>query len=250
MNRHSSNLSLFLVEDDEELAQMVADFLRAEAFDVETERDGLRAVERALSAPFDAVILDIGLPGLDGISVCRRIRSRFTGVILMLTARGDEIDEVISLEVGADDYMTKPVRPRALLSRLRLHLRRQQPDRPDSLTPFEQALEVNGLKIDPANRRVFICEPTSPSVEGSELLETEIELTTAEFDLLWFLAQRAGSVVSRQEIYLDVQGIPYDGLDRSIDLRVSRLRKKLNDDPACPERIKSVRGVGYLLTVS
>ncbi|WP_153559112.1 response regulator transcription factor [Roseimaritima sediminicola] len=222
---------ILLVEDDCELAGMVADFLSEHGFAVTIESDGLAAAQRIPAQTYDALVLDIGLPGLDGISVCRQVRSAFQGPILMLTARGDEIDEVVALEVGADDYMSKPVRPRALLARLRVHLRRvEQP----ALGPPAARVVVNGLSVDPASRNV--------QVDGRSL-----DLTTAEFDLLWLLASRAGQVVDRQCLYQELHGLRYDGLDRSIDLRVSRLRKKIGDDPNHPSRIKSVRGVGYLL---
>ncbi len=222
---------LLLVEDDVELSSMVAEFLSQNGFEVKTESDGAKAAERLINEDFDVAVLDIGLPNMDGISVCRAVRSHFSGPILMLTARGDEIDEVVSLEVGADDYLTKPVRPRVLLARLRVHLRRSS-DTPSASQP--SLIEVDGLAIDASSRSVF-------------LDSVPIELTTAEFDLLWLLAANAGSVVDREVIYQELHGVRYDGLDRSIDLRVSRLRKKIGDDPNLPQRVKSVRGVGYIL---
>ena len=221
---------VLLVEDDRELATMVADFLSSHAFEVMIEGDGNVAAQRIISEPFDVIVLDIGLPGMDGISICRKVRADFEGPILMLTARGDEIDEVVALEVGADDYMSKPVRPRALLARLRVHLRRTSHAGSTSTT----RVEVDGLNVDSASRLVSIGDHS-------------IELTTAEFDLLWLLAKNAGNVISREQLYEELHGVKYDGLDRSIDLRVSRLRKKIGDDPNHPRRIKSVRGVGYLL---
>jgi DNA-binding response OmpR family regulator len=222
---------LLLVEDDRELASMVADFLSSHGFKVLVEGDGNLAAQRIVSEQYDVVVLDIGLPGMDGISICRSVRADFDGPILMLTARGDEIDEVVALEVGADDYMSKPVRPRALLARLRVHLRRAEASATSASTT---KIEVSGLCVDSSNRNVHVDE-------------LPIDLTTAEFDLLWLLARNAGSVISRDDLYQELHGLRYDGLDRSIDLRVSRLRKKLGDDPIHPRRIKSVRGVGYLL---
>lgn len=230
MNSAAKTIRLLLVEDDSSLAAMVRDFLNENGFDVSIEGNGLRAIERVLSEKYDVLVLDIGLPGTDGISICREVRSQFPGPILMLTARGDEIDEVIAIEVGADDYLSKPVRPRALLARLHMHLRRSAVERPIELS----LIEVHGLRIDASSRTV-------------QLDAQKIDLTTAEFDLLWLLASHAGTIVQRSTIYKELLGMPYDGLDRSIDLRVSRLRKKLGDDPANPTRIKSVRGVGYLL---
>ncbi|MEO8270054.1 MAG: response regulator transcription factor [Aureliella sp.] len=222
---------VLLVEDDLPLAEMVRDFLSGEDYQVLIEGNGRQAAARIASESFDVVVLDIGLPGMDGFEVCRSVRPHFTGPIIVLTARGDEMDEVIALEVGADDFVRKPVRPRALLARLRSHLRRS-----DIPVNYEQRQEVvvDDLRIDEGSRNVY-------------LRGESIELSTAEFDLLTYLARRAGQVVPRKEIYLELLEIPYDGLDRSIDLRVSRLRRKLGDDPVSPERIKSIRGVGYLL---
>ncbi len=224
---------ILLVEDDAELASMVADFLTPHGFAVLIEGRGDRAVERIHLELHDAVILDVNLPGLDGFSVCRTVRSRFTGPILILTARGEELDEVVGLEVGADDYIAKPVRPRVLLARLRAHLRKVTAADNDA---YNRRIMIGTLRIDAGRRTV-------------ELMGQEIELTTAEFDLLWLLAENVGQVVSRSDIYQRLHGLKHDGADRSIDLRVSRLRKKLGDDPINPQRIKSVRGVGYLLSV-
>ena len=154
------------------------------------------------------------------------------------TLFADEIDEVVCLEVGADDYIAKPVRPRALLARLKLHLRRGDSQ---DLPTESSKLEIDGLIIDSTSRTV-----RQKTESGDENI---LSVTTAEFDLLLFLMQRAGEVVGRNEIYEQIQGIAYDGVDRSIDLRVSRLRKKLGDDPGSPKRIKSVRGVGYIFAV-
>ena len=221
---------LLLVEDDLPLANMVRDFLVEQGFSVTIETDGRRAVEAIERQNYDAVVLDIGLPGMDGFEVCRSVRPTYAGPIIVLTARGEEIDEVIALEVGADDFMAKPVRPRALLARLKVHLRRG-----DALAPTDmEAVVVGDLRIEESSRNVTVAGEV-------------IELTTAEFELLLYLARRAGTVVERKSVYIDLLEIPYDGLDRSIDLRISRLRKKLNDDPHQPARIKSVRGVGYLM---
>jgi DNA-binding response OmpR family regulator len=223
MSQESPNHRLLLVEDDAPLASMVADFLSSHGFDVSVEGRGDTAVDRIIAENPDAVILDINLPGLDGFSVCRAVRRDYRGAIIMLTARGEEVDEVVGLEIGADDYMAKPVRPRALLARLRTHLRR--------VTPAEQAskpITVGSLVVDAARRSV-------------EMDGVTVDLTTAEFDLLNLLARHAGQTLSRDDIYQRIHGMKYDGVDRSIDLRVSRLRKKLGDDPAKPRRIKSVR---------
>ena len=229
---------LLLVEDDLALGKMVDDFLTGHGFRVRWESNGLRALGLIGSETFDLLILDIGLPGMDGIQICRSVRDRFAGPIIMLTARGDEIDEVVCLEVGADDYIAKPFRPRALLARLKVHLRRGDSQ---DLPTESSKLEIDGLIIDSTSRTV-----RQKTESGDENI---LSVTTAEFDLLLFLMQRAGEVVGRNEIYEQIQGIAYDGVDRSIDLRVSRLRKKLGDDPGSPKRIKSVRGVGYIFAV-
>lgn len=226
-----SEYRVLLVEDDAELSAMIADFLKPNGFEVTVEERGDEAVERIIGESPDVVVLDVNLPGLDGFSVCRTVRSQFDGPILILTARGEEVDEVIGLEVGADDYMAKPVRPRALLARLRAHLRKAPTSSPT------KRIELGNLLIDSARRSV-------------ELDGQPIELTTAEFDLLHLLAQHAGEVLSRNDIYQTLHGYKYDGIDRSIDLRVSRLRKRLGDDPNHPKLIKSVRGVGYILVVA
>lgn len=218
--------TVLLVEDDEALAQLVREYLEQHDLRVHVEPRGDQAEAAVQRLKPDALILDIGLPGEDGLSLCRRLRPRFAGPIIMLTARGDEVDEVVGLELGADDYIAKPVRPRVLLARLARLIRRGASATASGL------LERGDLRIDSASRSV-------------QLAGREIELTTAEFDLLYVLANNAGQVMSRDAIMEAVRGIAYDGLDRSIDLRISRLRKKLGN----PGWIKSVRGVGYLLAV-
>ena len=233
MSQESPNHRILLIEDDVPLASMVADFLSPHGFDVSIEGRGDTATHRIIEENPDAVILDVNLPGLDGFSVCKAVRSRYRGSIIILTARGEEVDEVVGLELGADDYMAKHVRPRALLARLRTHLRR--------VTPAEQ--EAHGKPIRAGSLLV------DGSRRSAELDGVVLDLTTAEFDLLQLLAENAGRTLSRNDIYQRIHGIKHDGIDRSIDLRISRLRKKLGDDPAKPQRIKSVRGVGYMLAV-
>lgn len=227
MKQNSQN-SVLLVEDDNELAIMVSEFLTSHGFAVSIESRGDQAASRILNENPDAVLLDINLPGASGFDVCRQARAAYRGPILMLSARGDEVDEVVGLEIGADDYISKPVRPRALLARLRTHLRKT----PTSSSP--RIITIGDLSLNSGRRT-------------AEIAGEDLDLTTAEFDLLWLLAEKTGEVVSRNNIYQSLLEMPYDGVDRSIDLRVSRLRKKLNDDPAQPQRIKSVRGVGYIL---
>jgi two-component system response regulator RstA len=219
---------VLLVEDDPKLSALVSQFLASNGIEVLVEDHGQRAVDRILTERPDVVVLDVMLPGLDGLEVCRRVRDRFPGAILMLTARGDDVDEVVGLELGADDYMAKPVRPRVLLARLRSLLRRGP-----AAASAQRRIELGSLSMDAGNR--------TATLDGQPL-----ELTTAEYDLLWFLACRAGEVLTREQLYLEVRGVAYDGIDRSIDLRISRLRRKLGEGQR-PARIKSVRGTGYML---
>jgi two-component system OmpR family response regulator/two-component system response regulator RstA len=224
--------SVLLVEDDRELAEIVRDYLIENGFSVSIELQGDLAVGRILQERPDLVVLDVNLPGMDGFTVCKLVRDQYQGAIVMLTARIEEIDEVLGLEFGADDYLTKPVRPRVLLARLRTHLRKS----PAVNAELEDCISVGGLSVYPSRRHV-------------ELRAVPVELTSAEFDLLHFLAQRAGKVVSRAELYESLAGETYDPQDRSIELRISRLRRKLGDNQSNPTRIKSVRGTGYLLSI-
>jgi len=219
-----------MVEDDHRLAALIEEYLGEHGYEVLRESHGARAVARVTREPPDLVLLDVMLPDLDGFEVCRRLRPGYRGPILILTARSDEIDEVVGLEVGADDYIAKPVRPRALLARIRTWLRRERIA--DAAGAAATRIRVGRLEIDAARRTL--------SLDGQP-----IELTSAEFDLVWYLAQRHGQVVSREEIFKELLETSYDGLDRAVDLRVWRIRRKLND--TAQRLIKSVRGAGYIL---
>ncbi len=224
---------ILLVEDDRKLADLTRQFLESHHYDLVWEARGDMVVELVSNNPPDLILLDIMLPGLDGRSVCRQLRPVFPGPILMLTALGDEVDEVLGLEIGADDYLTKPVSPRLLLSRIQAALRRS----------------THSIEVDPENEDIIIIGSIKVD-HGNRLVlvdEREIDLTTAEFDLLSFLVRNPGKVLSRDRIYHAVRGIDYDGLDRSIDIRIARLRKKLGDDGKQPRCIKSIRGEGYLM---
>ncbi len=230
---------VLLVEDDAKLAALVREFLEGSGLEVSVESRGDRAPARILKERPELVILDLMLPGLDGLAICRQVRPHFDGAILMLTALGEETDEIVGLELGADDYLAKPVQPRRLLARVNTLLRRV--DRGSSATsasgdPNPRRLAVGRLVVDAGNRQA--------TMDGEVVV-----LTTAEFDLLWLLASHAGEVLSRDQIYQALRGMEYDGLDRSMDLRVARLRRKLGDDGKQPRLIKSVRGAGYLLVV-
>lgn len=227
------NTRILVVEDDERLAALTAEYLTKNAYHVEVEGDGLVAERRILLENPDLVILDIMLPGKDGFEICRAVRPAYQGVILMLTARDEDLDQILGLELGADDFIAKPVQPRLLLARIKALLRRLKPA--ETLGDAEQQLEFGQFHISQATRT-------------ASLGQQPIDLTTAEFDLLWLLAQKAGTVLSRDDLLQDLRGIGFDGLDRSIDARISRLRKKLHDDPDNPTRIKTVRGKGYLFS--
>ncbi len=218
---------VLIVEDDLRLQELLADLLTGAGYKVATESRGDVAVDRILGDAPDLVLLDIGLPGKDGLEVCRSVRSDYAGRILVLTARGDEIDEILGLELGADDYLAKPVAPRRLLARVKALLRRPA-------AAITAPVENGPLIVDPGRRLV--------SLDGRTL-----EVGTAEFELLLLLARRLGEVVSRDDILRSLRGGGYDGIDRSVDLRVSRLRKVLGDDPRKPTWIKTVHGAGYLL---
>ncbi|MCG9595276.1 winged helix-turn-helix domain-containing protein [Vibrio sp. Isolate25] len=230
----ANTYTITLVEDDVELADLIRDFLQNYEFEVNVITDGIRAVDAILEGQPDLVILDIMLPGQSGMDVCRAIRAGYQGMILMQTALDDDIDQVMGLELGADDYVVKQVKPRLLLSRIRALLRRQQRQ---SASKLNDELTFGHLMINLKHRAVTI---------DNQL----IKLTTSEFDLLHLLAKNAGQVVSRDEIAQSIRGFEYDGLDRTIDRRISRLRRTLKDDPQEPELIKTVRGIGYQLCVS
>ena len=228
---------LLIVEDDIELAQWMREYLIAKDYRVSLCERGDDAVIFIQQHCPDIVILDGMLPGMDGIDVCKAVRPDFTNAIIMVTARDEEIDEVLGLEMGADDYLTKPVRARALLARIRKHLDRQisvnSSEINDIAESQSQRLVFNNLVIDKLAMEVL-------------LNGTQIKLSSNEFDVLWLLAEQAGQLVTREQLVHQLRGFDYDGFDRSIDLRISRLRKKLGDEPAQPFRIKTIWGKGYL----
>ncbi|MCO7622266.1 response regulator transcription factor [Pseudomonas guariconensis] len=222
------NNRILIVEDDQRLAELTAEYLQANGYEVAVEGDGGRAARRIIDSQPDLVILDLMLPGEDGLSICRRIRGQYAGPILMFTARSDELDQVQGLDMGADDYVCKPVRPRLLLARITALLRRSEA--PQSK---RQELQFGALRIDSRVREAWLGEQA-------------IELTGAEFDLLWLLSSNAGRVLSREEIFTSLRGVGYDGQDRSIDVRISKIRPKIGDDPIHPRLIKTLRSKGYL----
>lgn len=227
---------ILLVEDDERLAQLMSDALTKAGWQVTHAARGDEGEALMRRERFDIVLLDGHLPGKDGFDVLRDVRRDFTGRIVMLTARDDDIDQVLGLEGGADDYITKPVAPRVLLARLKALLRREAPKVGTAVTvpgADRRVMRFGTLELNPAAREV--------TLSGKPLT-----LTTAEYELLHFLAERAGQVVSRDDIMQGLRGLEFDGLDRAIDARISRLRRKIGDDADTPSRIKTVRGQGYL----
>jgi two-component system OmpR family response regulator/two-component system response regulator RstA len=230
---------ILLVEDDERLANLTAEYLRKNDFEVAIEARGDSAEARILKEDPELVILDVMLPGKDGFEVCRAVRTRYKGVILMLTARDEDLDQILGLELGADDYIAKPVQPRLLLARIKALLRR---------SPGNVSAGGESPAAETSAQLVFGNFRISQSTRSTHLGDETIDLTTAEFDLLWLLARHAGSILSRDDLLQQLRGIGFDGLDRSIDARISRLRRKLGDDPENPTRIKTVRGKGYLFS--
>jgi DNA-binding response OmpR family regulator len=226
----STPLLVLLVEDDLRLAALTREYLEGHGVAVVHVADGRKAQEEALSGRYDAVLLDLMLPGRDGLDVCREVRTRSDVPIVVLTARGEEADRVMGLELGADDYLGKPYSPRELLARIRAVVRRAK----GRAGPATEAVKVGGLLVDPAARRVVL--------DGKE-----ITLTGYEFALLFALARRAGRVLAREQLMELAKGSAEDAFDRSIDVHVSRLRQKLGDDPKHPRLIKTVRGAGYVL---
>ena len=228
--------TILLVEDDKKLSSLIVRYLQKNNLNVETEFRGDKAVKHILDIQPDLVILDVMLPGMDGFEVCKQVRPDFEGSILMLTAKDEDIDQIVGLEIGADDYVLKPTEPRLLLARIRALLRRsiKNPPQRDTHEIVEKSkLEFGSLIINKSARRVL-------------RNRIDIELTSTEFNLLWFLASQEGSVLSREQICECIFNVEYDGLNRSVDNKISRLRKLLQDNTEKPKGIKTIRGKGYL----
>lgn len=224
---------IFLVEDDESLASLVKEYFELQGFSVSTESRGDLATQHILAVNPDAVILDLMLPGMNGLDVCRQLRSHSDVPVLMLTARTDEIDQIVGLEVGADDYICKPVQPRLLLARVNAILRRTQKEEATSSASAQEIVQFGQLEINKSKRDVV-------------LAGEQIELTTSEMELLCQFVNHADEVLTRDQLLNNLRGFGYDGLDRTIDMLVSRLRKKLLDNASKPFRIKTVWKKGYL----
>jgi len=221
---------VLIVDDDVELCELVAEYLTPEGFEVEAVHNGEEGLKRALSGEHVIVVLDVMLPGMNGLDVLRKLRAESRVPVLILTARGDDVDRIVGLEIGADDYLPKPFNPRELLARIRAILRRtQKPTSP----PMEKMM-VGDVELDPAARVVRRAgEP--------------VELTSVEFGMLEALMRASGQVVTREQLAQNVLGRKFMPYDRSIDMHVSKLRKKLGDGDG-NEKIKTIRGVGYVFT--
>jgi two-component system response regulator CpxR len=217
-------MKILVIDDDMELASLLEEFLRREGFQSEFAYNGKTGLEAALQGTFDLVVLDVMLPGMDGFEVLRRLRQSSRLPVVMLTARGEDVDRIVGLELGADDYVPKPFNPRELAARIRAVLRRVEP-RPES-----GRIEVNGVSLDPGSREVT-CDGRT------------VELTTIEFDILEQLMRAAGRVLSRDQLMEALYNRKATPFDRAMDMHISHLRKKLE----CSGRslIKTVRGVGY-----
>lgn len=218
---------VLVVDDETAIVELVAYHLAREGYQVETEANGQLAVDRVAREPFDLVILDVMLPGLSGLEACRAIRQATDVPIIMLTARKDEVDRVLGLELGADDYVTKPFSPRELVARVKAILRRSQKGREDT-----DDIRVPGLEVDVERRSVTV--DSQP-----------INLTFTEFELLTILARHPGRAFTRDELLVRVWGEDFYGDSRTVDVHVRHLREKLREDPQNPRFIETVRGVGY-----
>jgi DNA-binding response OmpR family regulator len=227
---------ILVVDDDVELCDLLADYLTPEGFQIEVVHDGAQAVERAVAGAPSLVVLDVMLPGMNGFEVLRQIRAASPVPILMLTARGDDVDRIVGLELGADDYLPKPFNPRELVARIRAIQRRTDPAREREPGRHADTVTLGDIRLEPGTRTLF--------QEGRA-----VDLTALEFTLLEVLLRAAGRVVSREDLAEQVLGRPLSPYDRSIDVHISSLRRKLGHQYGGTERIKTVRGAGYQYTV-
>jgi len=227
---------ILVIDDDVELCSLVGEYLEPEGFQIEAVHDGTRGLDRALNGDHLLVVLDVMLPGMNGFDVLRRIRNTSRIPVLLLTARGEDVDRIVGLEIGADDYLPKPFNPRELVARIRAILRRTQAgekagERTDDQIP--DVVHVGDIELDPATR--IVRQNGRP-----------VELTSVEFNLLHVLLREAGRVVTREHLVDAVLSRKFSPFDRSIDMHVSKVRRKLGDSDNGPDHIKTVRGVGYI----
>lgn len=228
-----SNVRILLVDDDPKLCRLISDYLKPLGFDVTSVHTGTEGLRQALHGDFQAVILDCMLPGLDGFEVLRQLRRVSTVPVLMLTALGDESDRIVGLELGADDYLPKTFSTRELLARLRAVTRRS------AITAGQKQATADGVTVQE------LC--VNESAHKATLRGEPLTLTPLEFDLLMCLARAAGRVLSRDQLLDEISGRDYEVFDRSIDVHISALRRKLGDDPKNPQYIRTVRTAGYML---
>jgi DNA-binding response OmpR family regulator len=223
---------ILIVDDDIELCSLVSEYLAPEGFRVEAVHDGETGLQRALNGNYLLVVLDVMLPGMSGFDVLRRLRATSRISVLLLTARGEDVDRIVGLEIGADDYLPKPFNPRELVARIRAVLRRAGTDHRVGVALPPEILRIGDIELDPATRTV-------------KHAGESVDLTSVEFNLLEVLLREAGRVVTREELVSAVLSRKFSPFDRSIDMHVSKVRKKLGDNEEV-EHIKTVRGVGYI----
>jgi DNA-binding response OmpR family regulator len=224
---------VLVVDDDVELCSLVGEYLAPEGFSVESVAEGNKGLERALNGDHLLVVLDVMLPGLNGFEVLRRIRAKSTIPVLLLTARGEDVDRIVGLEIGADDYLPKPFNPRELVARIQAILRRTRTADKTGAPPPQEVLHVGDVELDAGTRVV-------------RLKGKPVDLTSVEFGLLQVLLREAGQVVPRERLTDIVLSRKFSPFDRSIDMHVSKIRKKLGDSDNGSDHIKTVRGVGYI----
>jgi len=224
---------ILVIDDDAELCALVGEYLEPEGFQIEAVHDGTRGLERALNGDYLLIVLDVMLPGLNGFDLLRRLRVASKTPVLLLTARGEDVDRIVGLEIGADDYLPKPFNPRELVARIRAILRRTQGRGKAEAEAIPEVIRVGDIELDPATRIVLR--------NG-----TPVDLTSVEFNLLYALLRDAGRVVTREHLVDTVLSRKFSPFDRSIDMHVSKVRKKLGDSESGPDHIKTVRGVGYI----
>ncbi|MGC8828976.1 MAG: response regulator transcription factor [Verrucomicrobiia bacterium] len=228
----TGKVKILIIDDDKKFCRLLKDYLEPMGFEVAAEYDGISGLKRAIEGSYQAVILDVMLPQMDGFEVLRRLRKQSDLPVLMLTARGDEVDRIAGLETGADDYLPKTSSVRELLARLRAIIRRAERHQTTPNEPQDQII-INKLKIIPSSRIAF-------------LDERPLDLTPVEFDLLLSLARAKGRVKTREQLLDEIAGRDYIVFDRSIDVHISALRKKLGDDPKQPRFIRTMRSAGYM----
>jgi len=226
---------ILVIDDDTELCSLVGEYLEPEGFQIESVHDGNRGLDRALNGDYLLVVLDVMLPGMNGFDVLRRIRNTSRIPVLLLTARGEDVDRIVGLEIGADDYLPKPFNPRELVARIRAILRRTQAGEKTGAGEGEipEVVQVGDIELDPATR--IVRQNGKP-----------VDLTSVEFNLLHVLLREAGRVVTREHLVDAVLSRKFSPFDRSIDMHVSKVRKKLGDSDNGSDHIKTVRGVGYI----